>query len=74
MELAIDKGKSYHCLCRRWAHEQVVEALIKVYRSPQGRLAQGLMFSNKGAPCPGVLAQALLQLAEGLHHNCLDLR
>ena len=59
---------------RRWAYEQAVESLIKVYKDAEGRAAQGCMYGTRGAACPGALAEALKLLAEGLRHAKPELR
>ena len=63
------------CLCAcRWAYEQVAEALCKLYKDPEGRVGQHLLYGSSRAGCPGLLADALLDLAQGLAEAHLDIR
>lgn len=59
---------------RRWAYEQVAEALCKLYRDPAGPVGQHLLYGSSKAGCPGLLADALLDLAQGLAEAHVDIR
>lgn len=61
------------CQCR-WAYEQVAEALCKLYKDPEGRVGQHLLYGSPRAGCPGLLADALLDLAQGLAEAHMDIR
>ena len=50
----------------RWAYEQVVEALCRLYKDVTGPVAQHLLYGSARPGCPGALADALLALAVGL--------
>ena len=58
----------------RWAYEQVADALCKLYKDPEGRVGQHLLYGAPRAGCPGLLADALLDLAKGLAHAHTDIR
>ena len=58
----------------RWAYEQIAEALCKLYKDPEGRVGQHLLFGSPRAGCPGLLADALLDLAQGLAGARMDIR
>ena len=58
----------------RWAYEQVAEALCKLYKTPEGRVGQHLLYGSPRAGCPGALADALLALAQGLVLAHTDIR
>lgn len=67
-------GVSYGLQDCRWAYEQVAEALSKLYKDPEGRVGQHLLYGSPRAGCPGLLADALLDLAQGLAEAHIDIR
>jgi hypothetical protein len=52
----------------------VAEALSKLYKDPEGRVGQHLLYGSPRAGCPGLLADALLDLAQGLAEAHMDIR
>ncbi|KAL3141037.1 hypothetical protein ABBQ32_005551 [Trebouxia sp. C0010 RCD-2024] len=67
-------GVTYGMQDRRWAYEQVADALCKLYKGVQGRVGQHLLHGSPRAGCPGALADALLALAQGLKAAHTDIR
>ena len=52
----------------------MADALCKLYKDPEGRVGQHLLYGAPRAGCPGLLADALLDLAKGLGHAHSDIR
>lgn len=66
--------KLHSIVHRRWAYEQVAEALCRLYKDVTGRVGQHLLYGSARPGCPGALADALLALAQGLSTAKLGMR
>lgn len=62
------------CGAHRWAYQQVVDLLTKVYNNPKGNLGVCVLAGGGAASSPGALSGALLDMAKGISQAKLSIR